>query len=345
MLVNSTGNGKEHSIIAGEEQIRFLIIRFSSIGDIVLTSPVVRCLKKQVRGAIVHYLTKPEYAEILEENPYIDKVHILKNYKDTVEELLEEGFDYLIDLHKSLRSLRFKNKLKIVDFSFPKLNKEKWLLVNFKINKLPDIHIVDRYFEAVKIFDVENDNKGLDFFIKEENKIKIQNLFPELDQGFVAFAIGGQHETKKLPVNKITEICNHIKYPILLLGGKNDRENGEMIKENSSNTYNLCGNFNLQQSASILSQSKLVITHDTGLMHIAAAFKKNIISVWGNTVPAFGMYPYLSGEESQIFEVEGLKCRPCSKIGYEKCPKKHFKCMEFQNIDEIVKVTDKIMSE
>ncbi len=161
-----------------EEQIKFLIVRFSSIGDIVLTSPVVRCLKQQVKGAVVHYLTKPEYADILEPNPYIDKIHTLKNYKDTIEELREEGFDYIIDLHKSLRSLRFENKLKIVTFSFPKLNKEKWLLVNFKINKLPDIHIVDRYFEAVAIFDVENDSKGLDFFIKEENKLNLKQQLP-----------------------------------------------------------------------------------------------------------------------------------------------------------------------
>ena len=335
----------ENGLLINEEQIKFLIIRFSSIGDIVLTTPVIRCLKQQVKGAEIHYLTKPQYAEILEENPYIDKVHTLKNFNETIDELKAEMFDYLIDLHKSIRSLRFKNKLKILDFSFPKLNWKKWMLVNLKINKLPDIHIVDRYMESIKIFDVENDNKGLDFFIKDENNINIHTLIPELKQDFIVFAIGGQHSTKKLPSNRIIDICNSISYPIVLIGGKEDIENAEIIKSKTKNTYNLCGNLNISQSASIISNAKLVITHDTGMMHIASAFKRDIISIWGNTVPEFGMYPYLPGEKSLLFEADNLKCRPCSKIGFEKCPKKHFNCMNMQDTVNIAMSANKIMSE
>jgi heptosyltransferase-2 len=158
-----------------ENEVKFLIIRFSSIGDIVLTTPIVRCLKQQVQGAVVHYLTKPQYGSIIENNPHIDKVHILKNFDETINELKDEGFDYIIDLHKSLRSWRFKNQLKVMDFSFPKLNREKWLMVNLKRDKLPDVHIVDRYFEAVKVFDVNNDNKGLDYFIPEADKVDLKN--------------------------------------------------------------------------------------------------------------------------------------------------------------------------
>ncbi|MDL2262902.1 glycosyltransferase family 9 protein [Bacteroidales bacterium OttesenSCG-928-I21] len=326
-------------------QIKFLIIRFSSIGDIVLTTPVVRCLKQQVKGAVVHYLTKPEYAQILAQNPYIDKIHSLQEYAKTIDELKNERFDYIIDLHKSLRSLRFKNKLKILDFSFPKLNKEKILITKFKINKLPDVHIVDRYFEAVKLFDVRNDNRGLDFFVGKNNEIKIQHEFSEIGEKFVVFAIGGQHETKKLPASKIIEICSKINYPILLLGGKDDEATGNMIANQTTKVYNFCGKYNLQQSASILSQAKVVLTHDTGLMHIAAALKKNVISIWGNTIPQFGMYPYLAGKKSKLFEINDLKCRPCSKIGYGKCPKKHFKCMNLQDADKISSYVNKTMSE
>lgn len=318
-----------------ENEVKFLIIRFSSIGDIVLTTPVVRCLKQQVEGAVVHYLTKPQYASILENNPYVDKVHTLKSYNETINELKDEGFDYIIDLHKSLRSWRFKNRLKVMDFSFPKLNKEKWMMVNCKKNQLPDIHIVDRYFEAVHLFDAINDNKGLDFFISEADKIAISGFAEAEPHKFVAFAIGGQHETKKLPVEKIIEICSKIDMPVILLGGKEDFENGELIATKCSNVTNLCNKLNLSQSASVVEQSALVITHDTGLMHIAAALKKNIASVWGNTIPQFGMYPYLAGEKSRIFEVKDLKCRPCSKIGYEKCPKKHFDCMQKQDANAI----------
>lgn len=323
-----------------EKEIKFLIIRFSSIGDIVLTTPVVRCLKQQVEGAVVHYLTKPQYANIAQNNPYVDKVHILKTYDETINELKDEGFDYIIDLHKSLRSWRFKNRLKVMDFSFPKLNREKWLMVHFKKNKLPDIHIVDRYFEAVKLFDAVNDGKGLDFFIPKDDIVNLKDFANIELEKFVAFAIGGQHETKKLPAEKIVEICKNIVYPVILLGGKQDFENGEIIASACKNAINLCGKLNLNQSASVVEQSHFVITHDTGIMHIAAALKKNIVSVWGNTIPQFGMYPYLPGEKSKMFEVKGLKCRPCSKLGFSKCPDKHFDCMMTQDFSAISEYTN-----
>lgn len=318
-----------------ENQIKFLIIRFSSIGDIVLTTPVIRNLKNQVEGAVIHYLTKPQYSSILENNPYVDKVHVLKSYKETIRELKDEGFDYIIDLHNNLRTWRFKNRLKILDFSFPKLNWEKYQMVRFKKNKLPDIHIVDRYLKTVYLFDVDNDNKGLDYFIPESDKINISDFLKTENTEFIAYAIGGQHFTKKLPVNKISELCSKINKPIILLGGKEDFENGEKIAQENSHCINLCGKLNLNQSASIVEQAYFVISHDTGLMHIAAAFKKNIASIWGNTIPEFGMYPYQAGKNCKIFEIKDLKCRPCSKIGFKKCPKKHFDCMLKQNLDEI----------
>ncbi len=326
-----------------EKEIKFLIVRFSSIGDIVLTTPVARCLKQQVEGAVVHYLTKPQYADILKSNPYIDKVHVLDTFQSTINELKDEGFDYLIDLHKNLRTYRFKHKLSVLDFSFSKLNKEKWILVNLKKNKLPKTHIVDRYLESVYLFDVKNDNKGLDYFIPENIEYDIAKKHG-IKEDYIAFAIGGQHETKKMPAEMIREICEQISYPVVLLGGNEDSENGDIISTNLSNCTNLCGKTSLDESANIVQGSKLVITHDTGLMHIAAAFKKNIISLWGNTVPEFGMYPYMAGPDSLVCEIKDLKCRPCSKIGYKKCPKKHFKCMKNQDLNKIIQHINKVFS-
>lgn len=318
-----------------ENEVKFLIIRFSSIGDIVLTTPIIRCLKEQVDGAVIHYLTKPQYASIVQNNPHVDKVHVLKSYNETINKLKDEGFDYIIDLHKNLRSWRFKNRLKVMDFSFPKLNREKWMMVNFKKNRLPNIHIVDRYFEAVKLFDAVNDSKGLDYFIPNSDFVNIKD-FVNVEFGkYVTFSIGGQHETKKLPLEKIIEICSFIKSSVIILGGKEDADNGEIIAASAPHIINLCGKLNLNQSASVIDQSELVVSHDTGLMHIAAALKKDVISVWGNTIPQFGMYPYLPGEKSEIFEVMGLKCRPCSKLGHKKCPKKHFDCMMKQDAKAI----------
>ena len=312
------------------EKIKYLIIRFSSIGDIVLTTPVVRGLKQQVNNAEIHFVTKLKHESIVRSNPYIDKVHVLnENIHELIDSLEGERFDYIIDLHQNFRSNRIKNRLKIIAFSFEKLNLQKFLLIRFKINRLPEKHVVDRYLKTVTVFDVENDGKGLDFFIPENeqfDKTKLPKLF---EDDFIAFVIAGTYSTKKLPVSKIIEICNSIDYPVILLGGTNEMEASRIVhSETGGNVLDLVGKLSLNQSASLVRDARLVLANDTGLMHIAAAFKKKILSFWGNTVPEFGMYPYQSHPVSKIIEVKNLKCRPCSKLGYNKCPKKHFNCME-----------------
>lgn len=320
-------------------KIKFLILRLSSIGDIVLTTPVVRNLKQQVEGAEIHYLTKPQFKAIIENNPFIDKVHVLdKSIKDKAKELKYEHFDYVIDLHRNIRTARLKNKLKIISFSFNKLNWEKWLLVNFKKGKMPDVHIVDRYLETLTVFDVKNDSKGLDYFIPKKDEVDISEISEVLKNGYVGVVVGAFHNTKKLTKEKIISICKKIEKPILLLGGPDNREEAEEIKMAvGKEIYNCCGNFKISQSASLVKQANVILTPDTGLMHIASAFKKKIISVWGNTVPEFGMYPYLPHPDSEMMEVKGLKCRPCTKIGFTKCPKKHFKCIKELDEDYIAK--------
>lgn len=313
---------------------KLLIIRFSSIGDIVLTTPVIRCLKQQVKDVQVHYLTKESFSGILKNNPYVDNVHTIKeDVSEIINELREEKFDGVIDLHKNFRTSQVKMKLHTPSRSFKKLNIQKWLAVNMKWKILPKVHIVDRYLETVRSFGVVNDNKGLDYFIPERSEIDIQTLPVEFRNGYTAFAIGAQHSTKRLPIEKIKAICRKINTPVILLGGKEDNGVGEEIsKAIGSTCLNACGKYSLDGSASLIKQAQKVITHDTGLMHIAAAFKKKIYSVWGSTIPEFGMYPYLPGDSSTIIEVKDLYCRPCSKIGYNECPKKHFRCMN--DIDE-----------
>ncbi len=308
---------------------KILIIRFSSIGDIVLTTPVIRCLKEQLPGVEVHYLTKKAFKGILEPNPHLSKVHIIeKEVKEVVIELKKENFDFVIDLHNNIRSAQVKIALGKPSPTFKKLNFKKWLLVNFKINKMPVEHIVDRYMQTVQLLGVKNDLKGLDYFIPQKDEVETNTLPSSHQSGYIGFVIGAKHATKQLPTEKIINICKKLNAPIVLIGGKEDAERGKLIEDAvGANIYNACGKYNLNQSASIVKQASKIITHDTGLMHIAAAFKKDITSVWGNTVPAFGFTPYLPGNNSKIVEVKNLPCRPCSKIGYEKCPEGHFKCM------------------
>jgi ADP-heptose:LPS heptosyltransferase len=321
---------------------KILIIRFSSIGDIVLTTPVIRCLKTQIPDVEIHYLTKKQNYSILQKNPFLTKTWLYKkNFKELLPQLKAEKFDFIVDLHKNLRSFYILLNLRKPYGTFQKLNLKKWMIVNLRIDRLPRIHIVDRYFAAVKSLGVGNDRKGLDYFIPQGEEVDLSVLPDPFRKGFIAFVIGGKHTTKILPEDKVAEVCRNLSRPVVLLGGTEDEERGKRIAEiTGSSVLNACGRFSIHQSASLIRQADKVITNDTGLMHIAAAFGKNILSVWGNTIPEFGMFPYIEGKEnavSGIFEVKGLYCRPCSKIGFENCPKGHFRCMNDQDTDAMIK--------
>jgi heptosyltransferase-2 len=320
---------------------KILIIRFSSIGDIVLTTPVIRCLKTQLPEAEIHYLTKKQNQSLLQENPFLTRIWLHeKNFKELLPLLKAEKFDFIVDLHKNFRSLYVWFHLLRPYGTFKKLNLKKWMIVNLRIDRLPRIHIVDRYFAAVKSLGIVNDRKGLDYFIPSGEEVDLSLLPESFRQGFIAFIIGGKHTTKIFPEDKVVEVCRSVSRPVILLGGKEDAERGRRIEQLAgSSVFNACGRFSINQSASLIRQSDKVITNDTGLMHITAAFGKTILSIWGNTIPEFGMVPYLDGKEdavSGIFEVKDLSCRPCSKIGFEKCPKGHFRCMKEQDVDAMI---------
>jgi ADP-heptose:LPS heptosyltransferase len=309
---------------------KILVIRFSSIGDIVLTTPVVRCLKQQL-GAEVHFLTKQAFTQVVEPNPYIDRVWAFsKDLSEVLPALKQEGFDWIIDLHHNLRSRIVRFSLGRPSRAFNKLNLEKWMLVHTGFNMLPKVHIVLRYMDTVRDLGVVYDGKGLDYFIPEDQEVDIVSLSPGLAPGeYIAFVLGATHATKRLPIEQMEAIVRQAPGPVVLLGGKAEAGMGKALAGVAPGIIDCCGQLSLHQSASVVRQAGMVLTHDTGLMHVAAAFHKQIVSVWGNTVPAFGMYPfYPDGMNlNTTIEVNGLSCRPCSKIGYAQCPKGHFKCM------------------
>lgn len=319
--------------------MKILVVRFSSIGDIVLTSPVVRCIHQQL-GAEVHFLTKSSYSTVIDHNPYITRIHSIKHsISEVIDDLRAESFSFLADLHHNLRTAELKWRLGISSKGFSKLNLEKWLRVHTPLDLLPRQHIVDRYLGVVSHLGVQNDGKGLDYFIPEQDQETAGQWLAERGVGpYLAFVIGAAHGTKRLPEAQIIEICRRIDFPIVLLGGKEEYEQGERIVSSSGpKVVNACGRLNLHQSASVVRSSEKVITHDTGLMHIAAAFNKEILSIWGNTIPEFGMTPYYPEgiQKNTTFEVSGLSCRPCSKIGFDTCPKGHFRCMRHISPEDV----------
>jgi ADP-heptose:LPS heptosyltransferase len=321
--------------------MKILIVRFSSIGDIVLTTPIVRCIKAKYPECELHFLTKSAFKSILSDNPFVDKIiGIEKSIKEILPELIKENYSHVVDLHKNIRTLSLKRALKKPSSTFSKVNFEKWLLVALKIDKMPRKHVVDRYFEAVKCLQVENDFSPCDFFIHPDNQVNVMKDFGFGPKTFVGIAIGAQFATKRLPLDQLITLIAGIKEPVLLLGGPTDVSVSKEILQALPNQaiQSSCGKYNLQQAASIVSQAKKIIAHDTGLMHIASCFDIPIISIWGNTVPALGMYPYLPQKPNgfSVHQVNNLSCRPCSKIGSSKCPKGHFHCMKLQDMDAIL---------
>ncbi|MCF8465409.1 MAG: glycosyltransferase family 9 protein [Flavobacteriales bacterium] len=346
---------------------RILVIRFSSIGDIVLCSPVLRVLRKKFPEADIRFVTKKLFAELLEPNPNLNGVFFLDgSLKDLASEMKAFKPDVVVDLHHNLRTRILKTLIGGKWLAFNKLNVEKWLKVNLKVDRLPAIHIVERYLETLKPLGIEGDGKGLEFHISPSaspNSSKggelhfgqappqpsLKGRNSELPEGFhgkyVALVIGAKFKTKQLPVAKLIELCNGLKRPIVLIGGKEDAAiANEVVAQSTGILHNACGMHSLSESAWLVKQSEVVITHDTGMMHIAVAFNKKIISVWGNTIPEFGMYPYLpESEPAYLSEVNGLDCRPCSKIGFDACPKGHFRCMNEQSVSNIIEQTNQLL--
>jgi ADP-heptose:LPS heptosyltransferase len=314
---------------------KVLIIRFSSIGDVVLTTPVIRCLKQQT-SAEIHYLIKPAFAHIIYENPYVDKIIRLKeSLTETISDLKSENYDLIIDLQKNMRSYRIGMALKAKTIRFNKLNIRKWLSVNLKWKLLPENHhLVDRYFEALDPMGIKDDGLGLDYFIMPEDEYDAQELVKGIH--YQVLVLGATYFTKRIPKEKCIDIILTYKGHTLLSGGQ---DVADLAKELSAlfpeKVIDFCGKVGLGISAGFIKHSHRVVTGDTGLMHIAAALQKEVVVLWGNTIPQFGMYPYYgkkNKERHTNLEVIDLSCRPCSKLGFDACPKGHFRCMMDQDV-------------
>ena len=322
--------------------MKILVIRFSSIGDIVLTSPIVRCLKKKYPESELHFLTKDKFSELVQNNIYIDEVKSISsdNEKEIFESLASEDYTLVVDLHKNLRTRKLRKKLSQAKwYSYDKLNIKKWLLVNFKIDLMPDKHIIDRYFDGLKELKIENDNKGEDYFFSSDFKFDLSQ-YTLTKAEYTVVAIGGTYFTKQIPEELDLALFNRLNGKIVMIGGgDSDAKKSEELLSQTDNAQviNLCNKLSIEQSAAVIRDAKTIITGDTGMMHIASAFDTTINTIWGNTSRQLGMYAYRPNNESIVNHSVPLKCNPCSKLGSDSCPRGHFKCMNMQNVEQIVK--------
>ena len=322
--------------------MRLLFIRFSAIGDIVLASPALRCAKEQIPGVEIHFLTKKSMKAVSEANPYVDQFHYFdKDLSATIQELKACKFDYIIDLHKNLRTLRIRLALGVPYLSYNKLSVEKFLLTKFQVNRMADRHISMRSVDTLAPLGVSYDGKGLDYFAPSEVNQPV--FFPE---GYVALVIGASYATKKLPLESLKILCSQIPHPIVLVGGKEEVVDGEALALlDPKRIVNTCGAYSLHESALIVQKAKVVISHDTGMLYIACAFEKNVIAIWGATSPALQVEPVMPNDsKAQVFQsiVPDLACQPCSNFGTKTCPKGHFTCMKQQDLPEIARQVEQM---
>jgi ADP-heptose:LPS heptosyltransferase len=338
--------------------MRLLFIRFSSIGDIVFTTPAIRCAKQQIPGVEIHFLTKAAMKAVTVANPYIDHFHYLdKDLNVTINQLKACNFDYIIDLHKNYRTYQIQKALGVPSISYKKLSLQKFLLTKLHMNFMPMRHIVDRSLDALSNLGIVNDGKGLDYFIPKETVLQSNTLPDAFASGYITMVIGASYATKKLPVSALQNLCHKIPYPIVLIGGNEDAEEGAAVEAiNPIKIFNACGKFNLHESAILVKQSRTVISHDTGFLYIACAFHKKTVAIWGGTSPALQVEPYYptgqqeskktlneATELTRLNNIEwyfnaivpNLPCQPCSNYGTKHCPQGHFACMKQQDLQSI----------
>ena len=310
-----------------EKVNNLLIVRLSSLGDILLTTPLIRAIKKNYPNIKIDFLLREEYYDLLKFNPNIENIITINRDKNRLRGLKNQicisNYDFVIDLQNNLRSFSLLKCYGSSVASFKKKNLAKFLLVNFKINRLKNkLPIPVRYAQSVE--GIKLDENGLDLITDKgpnrilENNVRLIGLCP-----------GAKHFTKMWPEEYFVDLGKLLEknnYTVVLFGGKNDKQVCENIASELSSPINLCNDDDIFQTAADMKKCLLLYCNDSGLMHTAAAMNVPVIAFFGSTVQEFGFIPY--NTKYIILENESLSCRPCSHIGRSRCPKKHFKCMK-----------------
>lgn len=328
---------------------RILVIRLSSIGDIVLATPLLRNLKHIYPNVEIDFVIKQKFQEILYGNPNVSRI-IPFNDKQGFSELrrikkmiVQKKYDWLIDIHKNLRSvyLRTCSRAKR-HFRYKKEIVRRFLLVRFKWNLYRSIvPIYRRYMAELEPFSVQDDNMGLDVYIDPIAKEKVSRRWRNFFESYpilVGMVPGAGYATKRwLPEGFAGVGERLIKKDgagIILFGGPKDQAlHDEINKRMDGKALTLAGKTSLQESFAAMTYCSCVVSNDTGLMHIAVALKKKLVAIFGATTEELGFFP--GGNEQIILQNNELSCRPCSHIGSHRCPKHHFKCMKEISIEDV----------
>jgi len=328
--------------------VKILVIRLSSIGDIILTTPVLKAFKEKYPEAVIDFLVLDKFKDSIEGVPFVDNVILfnkerndgLRNMEKFGKELKKNGYDYIFDLHSKIRSKVISKNIGVKTFTYRKRSWWKTLLVKMKLIKYKvDNTIVKNYFGAFKDFDLEYEGEDIYFAFSEKDEI-----YKEYE-GLPVMAPGASKNTKKWTKEGFGELANLIYEKsgkkTVLIGGKEDIELcSEIDKMSGGHTINMAGKLSLKQSGALLSKALFLVTNDSGPFHIARGVKCKTFVIFGPTSPK--MFDFGS---NTILIDKNIKCSPCSLHGDKECPKGHFDCMKqitgkevFDTIENSVKI-------
>ncbi|MGZ8544347.1 MAG: glycosyltransferase family 9 protein [Flavisolibacter sp.] len=283
--------------------MKFIIIRLDDPGDILFTTPVIRCLKKQVPLAQIHYLAGHESARLLQLNPYIDQLHIFYDDSVILEKLQEENYDLLIDLQDNRESRKIRKGLGIKTYV---LSKSSWSAMIFK-NLVAGEHMAVRFMQTVASI-CRYDGQGLDYILPPSEHISEKDIPASHQLGYIAFAIGGLSSDERISIRNIREFCQELDHPVILLGDKRGTfAGGEVSSTDPVKIYNACGKFSFNENGDLIKRSKIFISYDKGLIAIASALRKPVISIWTGNCPLADMQPYYP-------DADVMKTPPYSKM-------------------------------
>jgi len=322
---------------------KILIFRLSSMGDIILTTPIARILRKQFPNAQIDVITAKQFTDIYSFNPYInnvleyDKSSTLKEVDEFKNSILHSNngkYDLIVDLHRNIRSKYFMNKLTNHVVRIKKHRLKKMSLVHLKKNIFTDIPLIPlNYIDSLSDLNIQDDRGGLELWFPEEKSKGFyppdSRQSPKKGKIKIAVAPGAFHKTKRYPIDYLTislnKIYEEIKPEIFIIGGKDDVAIcNDLINQLSFTPIDCSGSTSIIDTARWINGCDLLLTNDSGVMHIAAARQVPIVAIFGSTVPEFGFSPFRV--KHTILETN-ISCRPCTHIGRSECPKGHFKCM------------------
>jgi len=313
---------------------KILVTRFSSLGDVVLTTPVYHNLKLSYPDSRISVAVKEKFADILQGNPYIDNLIILKDGESIfslIKRIRSENFDVLIDLHNKLRSVILRMFCGIPDvFVYRKNAISKYLYIkNSAKSSFTTKHTIEKYLDVLKEMGIHPTIQSPEIFVDDYFNYFCENYKIGQNDLLIGINPGSVWPTKKWLPERFAEVADwlttHYGAKIVFIGANNDRDDVNKVLAKMKHQYiDLCGQTSLKELAAFISRCSLFITNDSGPMHIATAFQVPLVAIFGSTTKELGFAPY--GENNSIVEVD-LSCRPCSSHGLKECPKKHFKCM------------------